>query len=45
MARRSLLSKIFGSNDNNKIPSSATEFTVLNGEKAVFTKYNGRHPQ
>lgn len=41
MARRSLFSRLFGSNNNSSIPQSATEFTVLNGNKAVFTKYNG----
>lgn len=41
MARRSLFSRLFGSNNNSSIPQSATEFTILNGNKAVFTKYNG----
>lgn len=41
MAKRSLFSRLFGSNDNSLIPQTANEFTVLNGTKAVFTKYNG----
>ena len=41
MARRSLFSRLFGSNNNSPIPQNATEFTILNGNKAVFTKYNG----
>ena len=41
MARRSLFSRLFGSNDNSSMPQKATEFTILNGNRAVFTKYNG----
>ena len=41
MAKRSLFSRIFGSNNNSVPPQTATEFTVLNGTPAVFTKYNG----
>ena len=41
MEIRSLFSKIFGSNDNNTPPQKASEFTILDGTKAVFTKYNG----
>lgn len=41
MARRSLFSRLFGSNDSSVTPQTATEFTVLNGSKAVFTKYSG----
>lgn len=41
MAKRSLFSRLFGNDDNSINPQNATEFTVLNGNKAVFTKYNG----
>lgn len=41
MAKRSLFSKIFGSNNNSTLPQTSSEFTVLDGNKAVFTKYNG----
>ena len=41
MARRNLFSKIFGNNDNNELPQTSSEFTILNGNKAIFTKYNG----
>lgn len=41
MEIRSLFSKIFGSNDNSIPPQKSSEFTVLDGTKAVFTKYNG----
>lgn len=41
MARRSLFSRLFGTNDNNALPQTASEFIELNGNKAVFTKYNG----
>ena len=35
MARRSLFSRLFGSNNNSSIPQSATEFTILNGNILV----------
>lgn len=41
MAKRSLFSRLFGNNDSDPTPQNATELTVLNGTKAVFTKYNG----
>ena len=41
MAKRSLFSRLFGSNENSVTPKTATEFTVLNGTKAVFTNYDG----
>lgn len=41
MAKRSLFSRLFGSDDNIRNPQNATEFTLLNGDKAIFTKYNG----
>lgn len=41
MEIRSLFSKIFGSNDNSIPPQKSSEFTILDGNKAVFTKYNG----
>ena len=41
MARRNLFSRLFGSDDNSSVPQKAAEFTILNGNKAVFTKYNG----
>lgn len=41
MAKRSLFSRLFGSNNNSVTPPTATEFTVLDGTKAVFTKYSG----
>ena len=41
MELRSLFSRIFGSNDNSTPPQKASEFTILDGTKAVFTKYNG----
>lgn len=41
MAKRSLFSKIFGNNENSNPPLTSTEFTILNGNKAVFTRYKG----
>lgn len=40
MELRSLFSRIFGSDKSNEIPS-ATEVTILDGTKAVFTPYSG----
>lgn len=41
MERRSLFSRIFGSDKNSVIPQTATEVKVLDDEKAVFTPYRG----
>lgn len=41
--RKSLFSRIFGSNNNTTPPPSATEFQILNGYRAVFTNYDGRY--
>ena len=41
MAKRSLFSKIFGNDKSSTVPIKSSEFTILNGNKAVFTKYNG----
>lgn len=45
MEKRNLFSKIFGNKQNND-PSTlndrVSDFTILNGNKAVFTNYNGR---
>lgn len=40
--KRSLFSKVFGSNDNTIAPSTATDFHVLNGYQSQFTNYDGR---
>lgn len=41
--RRSLFSRIFGSDVSNQVPKSATELQILNGYKSVFTNYDGRY--
>jgi len=41
MEKRSLLSRIFGSDNSTKIPDSATEVKILDDSKAVFTPYKG----
>lgn len=41
--KRSLFSKIFGSNINTVAPPTATEFQVLNGFKSTFTNYDGKY--
>ena len=41
MEFRSFFSKIFGSNNNSIPPVKSSEFTILDGNNAVFTKYNG----
>lgn len=41
--KRSLFSKIFGSNNNTVAPSSATEFHILNGYQSQFTNYDGKY--
>lgn len=39
--RRSLFSRIFGSDKSTTIPQTATEFKILDNNKAVFTTYKG----
>ena len=41
MQKRSLFSRIFGSDNNTSPPQTATEFRLLDNEKAVFTTYSG----
>ena len=41
MQKRSLFSRIFGNDDNSTIPQTATEFKLLDNEKAIFTTYSG----
>lgn len=41
MQKRSLFSRIFGSDNNTSPPSTATEFRLLDDNKAVFTNYSG----
>lgn len=41
--KRSLFSKIFGSNNNTTAPSTANEFQILNGYRSIFTNYDGRY--
>ena len=41
--KRSLFSRIFGSDTSTTAPSSATEFHVLNGYKSQFTNYDGKY--
>lgn len=41
MERRSLFSRIFGTDKNSQVPQTATEVRVLDDEKAVFTPYKG----
>lgn len=41
MERRSLFSRIFGTDKNSEIPQSATEVKILDDTKAVFTPYQG----
>lgn len=41
MAKRSLFSRIFGSDESSPTPQTATEFRLLDNEKAVFTTYSG----
>lgn len=40
--KRSLFSKIFGSNSSTVAPQSATEFHILNGYQSQFTNYDGK---
>lgn len=41
MERRSLLGRIFGSEDNSKVPQKSEQIEVIEGQKAVFTPYKG----
>ena len=41
--KRSLFSRIFGSNNSTTPPPTATELQILNGYKAVFTNYDGKY--
>jgi len=41
MERRSLFSRIFGTDKNSVVPQTATEVKVLDDNKAVFTPYKG----
>ena len=41
MERRSLFSRIFGSDNNTTEPITSTQVKILDGDKAVFTTYKG----
>lgn len=41
MERRSLFSRIFGSDNNTEPPQTATSFKLLDDNKAIFTTYKG----
>ena len=41
MEKRSLFSRIFGNDKNTEPPATATSFQLLDGNKAIFTTYNG----
>ena len=41
MERRSLFSRIFGTDKNSEIPQNATELKILDDSKASFTPYKG----
>ena len=41
MERRSLFSRIFGTDKNSEIPQSATEVKILDDSRAEFTPYKG----
>ena len=41
MEKRSLFSRIFGSDNNTVAPTTSTTVKILNGDSAVFTTYNG----
>lgn len=43
MELRSIFKNIFGNNSNTKQPSTSTEIEIIDGRKAVFTRYNGDH--
>jgi len=40
--KRSLFSRVFGSNNSTTAPSTATQMYFLNGYKSQFTNYDGR---
>lgn len=41
MEWRSIFKNIFGNNSNTKQPSTSTEIEIIDGRRAVFTRYNG----
>lgn len=41
MQKRSLISRIFGSEKEDKTPQTATEIKIFDNSKAIFTRYNG----
>ena len=41
MELRSIFKNIFGNNSNTQQPSTSTEIEIIDGRKAIFTKYNG----
>ena len=41
MAKRSLFSRVFGSDVSTEPPTTATSFKLLDDNKAIFTTYNG----
>ena len=43
MQRRSLFSRIFGSDVNTTPPARAEDFRILDNNKAVFTRYSGEY--
>ena len=43
MEKRSLFSRIFGNDNSTEPPQKATSFQLLDGNKAVFTTYNGNY--
>ena len=43
MERRSLFSRIFGTDKTIDPPDTATTFKILDDNKAIFTRYNGEY--
>lgn len=41
--RRSLFSRVFGSDKSSVIPTTASELKIINGYKSVFTNYDGKY--
>lgn len=41
MERRSLLGRIFGSEDNTPVPKTSEQIEIIEGQKAAFTPYKG----
>lgn len=41
MERRSLLGRIFGSEDNTPVPKTSEQIEIIEGQKATFTPYKG----